>query len=99
MHPPAWVSSIVLGKVPPQMGQTPNLLPARDVTCGDTPRDPTPVSLRCPGGTAGDLRRFGMGLDALRAPTADAARIGVWPEATPSVGAWHGWAFEIPRDS
>ena len=97
MHPPAWVSSIVLGKVPPQMGQTPNLLPARDVTCGDTPRDPTLVSLRCPGGTAGDLRRFGMGLDALRPPT---ARMGCGQEEPRrsvelrrfrcSVGAWRG---------
>jgi len=75
-HPPAWVSSACLGKFRWQIGQAPNLLPARDVTCGDAPRDPTPVSLRCPGGTAGDLRRFGMGLDALRPPTADAARMG-----------------------
>lgn len=75
-HPPAWVSSACLGKFRWQIGQAPNLLPARDVTSGDAPRDPTPVSLRCPGGTAGDLRRFGMDLDALRPPTADAARMG-----------------------
>lgn len=69
-HPPAWVSSACRGKFFAQIGHAANLLPARGVTCADAPRDATPVSLRCPGGTAGDLRRFGMGLDALRPPTA-----------------------------
>ena len=80
-HPPAWVSSACRGKFFAQIGHAANLLPARGVTCADAPRDATPVSLRCPGGTAGDLRRFGMGLDALRAPH---RAHGVWPEGTPS---------------
>ena len=96
-HPPAWVSSACRGKFFAQIGHAANLLPARGVTCADAPRDATPVSLRCPGGTAGDLRRFGMGLDALRPPT---ARMGCGQQEPrrsvelrgfrSSVGAWRG---------
>ena len=51
-----------------------------------------PVSLRCPGVTAEDLLRFGMGLGAVR--PAQHARIGQWVMRSSCLGA-----FEIMTDS